>query len=141
MRRGPKPPKTATALPDGGKPPKCPSWFRHSSRLEWRRLAPKLHAAGLLTPGDVALFTAYCNAWGEWLDAETAVSKLEPDEAYTLTTSGTSAPSPVVRMRNDAFVRLMKASREMGLSPHARGQVKAGAAAIKDDDAGSEFIG
>ena len=57
------------------KAPKCPTWMSKEGRKEWRRLAPELERLGLLTKADLAMFAAYCSAFGKLAWAEREIKK------------------------------------------------------------------
>ncbi|MHC4108989.1 MAG: P27 family phage terminase small subunit, partial [Planctomycetota bacterium] len=50
---------------------------RPASRV-WRRVAPELHAVGLLTPLDYTAFAAWCTTVARWHEAEREVRELGP---------------------------------------------------------------
>jgi P27 family predicted phage terminase small subunit len=46
--------------------PNAPDFLAGDARAEWDRLAPELHALGLLRTVDVNCFAAYCMAFARW---------------------------------------------------------------------------
>ena len=83
--RGRKPKPTALKLLEGnpgrrpirgGEPqpprnqPTCPAHLSPTAKAEWKRLAQSLNKMGLLTQVDRAVFSAYCQAYGRWVEAE-----------------------------------------------------------------------
>ncbi len=57
--RGPLPRSATTSPPVGSAPPPPPQWLPDGPASVWRELAPGLHSAGRLWPGNVDLFAAY----------------------------------------------------------------------------------
>jgi len=62
----PKPPKGTI---------KCPTWLVPEAKKEWKRLAPSLEAMGLLTIWDIDSFSAYCQAYARWREAEEFITQ------------------------------------------------------------------
>ena len=54
---------------------KCPSWLVPEAKKEWKRLAPSLEAMGLLTIWDIDSFSAYCQAYARWREAEEFITQ------------------------------------------------------------------
>ena len=90
-KRGRKPKPTALKKLEGnpGKRPlndleplpkvtmlRCPNWLEPEAKKEWRRLAPVLIGAGILTSADAVPFAGYCQAYARWKEAEEQVSRL-----------------------------------------------------------------
>jgi P27 family predicted phage terminase small subunit len=100
--------------------PSCPAWLKGEARAEWNRQAKALESAGILARCDRALLVAYCEAWGEFLQAR---QELEAN-GYTFTTDkGYVGPSPWVAIRNRAVERLVKLADRFGFSPAARARL------------------
>ena len=57
------------------KAPACPKWLDAEARKEWRRLAKKLEALGVLTDLDMGVFATYCNAYARWKEADEFISQ------------------------------------------------------------------
>lgn len=57
--------------------PTCPKWLVGEARREWQRLAPQLMSVGLLTELDRGTLALVCAAWGRYVSAEIALTKLE----------------------------------------------------------------
>ena len=54
---------------------KCPSWLLPEAKKEWKRLAPSLEAMGVLTIWDIESFSAYCQAYARWKEAEEFITQ------------------------------------------------------------------
>jgi P27 family predicted phage terminase small subunit len=88
---------------------------------EWRRLAPKLQALGLLTEIDDRALVAYCVIWARWLEAETQL------RAHGLVLKGKrGAPfvSPYVKIAQQSAQQLRGWIEQFGMTPSARARVK-----------------
>ena len=116
--------------PAAGEPP-MPDWLPDRAKAEWRRLAPKLLALGLLSELDLAALTAYCVAVSE---LEAATRTLEKDGRLVavpvVTKSGETVgarlrPHPAVAMQRSAAALVRGFQAEFGLSPSGRTRVKA----------------
>ena len=58
------------------KPEKVPSppvFLNKIAKKEWKRLAPIVFNAGMLTDADVGTFAAYCDSYAQWVLAEKAI--------------------------------------------------------------------
>ena len=115
--RGRKPkPKTNshTAL---GALPRCPAHLSDVARREWRRLAPVLHEAGILTVADRAALAAYCQSYARWVEAE---EQLQKTPALLKAPSGYVQQSPWLSVSNKQLELMGRYMSELGLTPSAR---------------------
>jgi len=128
-RRGPKPQPTtlrvlrgnpgkralnpAEPTPAPARSVKTPKWLTGRAAKIWRELAPKLHAAGLLTDLDVRQLAMLCAHWARWQ----ALYEAGP-EATDLTTVGL--------LRRESEI-VQKLSAQFGLTPSARVGLKVAA--------------
>ena len=97
--------------------PSCPAFLKGEARKEWTRAVGQLLRMRVVTKADRALLAAYCEAWGEFLQA---TAELE-GQGYTFTTDkGYVGPSPWVAIKNKAVERLTKLADRFGFSPAAR---------------------
>ena len=74
-------PEPEPSVPDT--PPEPPDFLSEDAVNEWWRVAPELHALGLLTELDVAPFAAYCDAYARWITAERLLSAMADKDATT----------------------------------------------------------
>jgi P27 family predicted phage terminase small subunit len=141
MRRGPAPtpahltllrgnpgqrrvaPELMVPLP--AEPLEPPAYLTEYALEEWRRLAPELHALGLLTELDLTTFAVYCDAVAQWRRVTEARAA-----------AGGDPTSPLVRAVQEAGRHLIKVAGEFGLTPSARSRVRASIAGT-----GSKFDG
>jgi len=101
--------------------PSCPRWLKGETRAEWNRQAKALESAGILARCDRALLAAYCEAWGEFVEA---VRRLEADGYTTTTDKGYTMASPWVAIKNRAVERLVKLADRFGFGPAARARLR-----------------
>jgi P27 family predicted phage terminase small subunit len=84
---------------------------------EWNRLAPELFRAGILTDADRGALAAYCQSWGDWVNAR---QQLIRDGIIVETPNGFKQPSPWLSIANKAMANFMRYSSEFGLTPASR---------------------
>lgn len=107
----PRPPARLTDDPATG-------FFPHR---EWFRMAPRLHAAGLLTTLDLRLFEGYCVQYARWCQAEDEIRR----SGTVILSARHKQPmiSPFVKVARDAFAAWNKALLEFGMTPSSRSRV------------------
>lgn len=101
--------------------PHAPGHLTKAARDEWRRVARRLHSAGVLTYVDRGILAAYCQAYGRWVEAEVEIEKRG---AVMETPSGYMQQSPWVSMANKSMEQMIRAARELGLTPASRSSIK-----------------
>ena len=84
-------------------PPECPSFLGSYALDEWCRIAPELHALGLLTALDVMPLSAYCVACQHWREAEEALARVAERDPTTRgllirTVDGNPRINPLLRV-------------------------------------------
>ena len=86
-----------------------------------------LRAARLITQLDMAPLAAYCDAWGEYVQAREQIAKpaAEGGGFMVKTPNDYEVQSPWVAIANKAFERMLKVGVEFGLTPSARNRVAA----------------
>jgi P27 family predicted phage terminase small subunit len=101
--------------------PPPPAELTDEGLEEWRRVAPVLFAAGLLTDLDVGPLMAYCTAYGRWRVSEAALAR----EGLTITTPrGSTIAHPLLRIAQRAMSDVVRFGQEFGLSPASRNRVR-----------------
>jgi P27 family predicted phage terminase small subunit len=102
--------------------PRCPPELQGEALKEWRRMAPKLTALGLLSEIDSAIFTAYCGAWARYLEAQTLLR-----EQGLMAKGARGAPilNPLLAVVESSAGQLRRLGCELGLSPASRSKVQA----------------
>lgn len=139
-KRGRKPKPTALKKLEGnpGKRPlnelepmpkvtvlRCPNWLQPEARKEWRRLAPVLIDAGILTAADAVTFAGYCQSYARWREAEESINrtgKVLKNEA-----TGKWYANPYIAISRAAFDEVKSLAAEFGLTPAARTAIVADA--------------
>ena len=106
------------------KPPrgviKCPSWLVPEAKKEWKRLAPSLEAMGLLTIWDIDSFSAYCQAYARWREAEEFITQ---HGSIFKTPSGYVQQVPQVSIAQQNLKIMQSLAGEFGLSPATRSRI------------------
>lgn len=136
MTRGPKPKPTALkkaagnpgkrplnpaeARPDPSRP-NAPRWLGQAAKREWKRVASRLHQAGLLTYIDRSLLAAYCQAYGRWVEAEL---QLKTQPLVVISDKGNLYQNPWVGVARAAMTDMIKIAAEFGMSPSARSRIR-----------------
>lgn len=130
--------------------PTVPAHLSDEAKEEWKRLAQELHSLGLLTRIDRASFAAYCQAYGDWIEAEaqlkrygkvvkspirTVTRRRRDGTETTETIGGYPMQSPFLSIRNKALELMYRFGVEFGLSPSARSRVSATGQTFEDDPA------
>lgn len=121
-RLNPQEPKPELATPD------APGHLTEAARKEWDRVVVDLVALGILTNLDRGALAAYCQAWGRWSAAETALARMAERDASTdgliiRTKSGNLIQNPLVGAANKAMADMVRYAAEFGLTPSARTRV------------------
>lgn len=101
--------------------PQCPRWLGKAAKREWRRVAKRLHEAGLMGYVDRSLLAAYCVAYGRWVEAETA---LEGQELVLTSEKGGVYQNPLVGVARSAMKDMVAIGREFGMGPSARSRIR-----------------
>ena len=113
--------------------PDCPSHLSAEAKREWMRIVPELVACGLLTYADRAALAAYCQTYGRWVEAETALAKdgpvvktaLQKDKEGNVVGGGNIIQNPYLPVANKAMELMHKFLIEFGMTPSSRSRVSA----------------
>jgi P27 family predicted phage terminase small subunit len=121
-RLNPHEPQPDVARPD------APEHLTDAARAEWDRIVVDLLALGILTDLDRGALAAYCQAYGRWSAAETALARMAERDAVTdglivKTKSGNLIQNPLVGAANKAMADMVRYAAEFGLTPSARTRV------------------
>jgi P27 family predicted phage terminase small subunit len=109
-----------------------PDWLAPEAKLEWARVMPEI--AGGVESIDVATLAGYCEAWARYvaaertIEAEGTVIVLRDDKG---TVRG-AIPAPAVGISRTYFDRWLKAAKELGMTPAARGARPTASGATQD---------
>lgn len=126
---GKRPLNAAEPKPDRALP-KCPAWLRKEAKAEWKRIAGKLHKAGVLTSVDGSALAVYCQTWARWVEAEREVERLSQ---VTTSAKGSLYMSPWLTAAMAAGKAVADLAAQFGMTPSSRSRITAQA-----DDDGAE---
>jgi len=103
-----------------GRVPSAPRWLGEEARREWRRIAPLLHRAGLLTEVDGVALGMMCEALAVYHQAKEAMG----DEGLIVVSDkGNSYQHPALGIMNSARTDVLRWAREFGMTPAARSRI------------------
>jgi P27 family predicted phage terminase small subunit len=97
--------------------PKCPTWLHKYAKKEWKAIAPKLEALGLLTEVDKTALASYCQAYARWREAEEFMKQYG---TIFKTPSGYIQQVPQVAIAQKYMSLMLSALSKFGLSPADR---------------------
>jgi P27 family predicted phage terminase small subunit len=100
--------------------PRPPKHIDETARKIWRKLAPALVAAELLTENDLGAFESYCVIYARALDAEAVVAV----EGRTVTTQQGLKRHPELVTAEKARADMRKYEQLFGLSPSDRARLR-----------------
>ncbi len=109
--------------------PRPPEHLGEEAKKEWRRAGRFLLQLGLVSDIDRAAFAAYCQAWGRWVEAETA---LKTYGVMLKSPNGFPVQSPYLAVANRAMDQMKSLLSEFGMSPASRTRVAG--VAFQDDE-------
>lgn len=97
----------------------------------------ELYELGLLTGLDRAALSAYCVAYGRWVQAEKALVK----QPLVVKSSprGMLRPNSLILVASQAMREMMRCCVEFGLTPAARSRIHANPP-TKEKDAAAEYL-
>jgi P27 family predicted phage terminase small subunit len=108
--------------------PSCPGWLDKEAKAEWKRVVPKLAAAGIVGPLDRAVLVVYCTTFAQW---HAAVQKLAGENLVIPGPGGRPIAHPLEKLASSLASDLLKVAAELGMSPRARRAVQP--IAVRDD--------
>ena len=106
--------------PDSGRLPSAPRWLSDEAKREWKRIAPRLHAVGLLTEVDGLALAMLCEAFAQYMAAKTVV---DSEGMLLVSEKGNSYQHPAAGLMTQARGELLKWAREFGMTPSARTRI------------------
>lgn len=121
-RLNPDEPQPKLACPD------APAHLTDAARIEWDRVVEELVTLKILTRLDRGALAAYCQAYGRWNAAETALARMASHDAVSegliiKTRSGNFIQNPLVGAANKAMADMVRYAAEFGMTPSARTRV------------------
>lgn len=108
--------------------PDFPTHLSVEAKAEWMRIAPLLLQYRLVTDIDTAALALYCQAYGRWQQAESAIAKIrakggDDDGLLVKSPSGYPIQNPYLAIVNRAMEDCHKYLQQFGMSPSARTRV------------------
>ena len=108
--------------------PSPPTHLTEEALEEWWRVAAELHRLGMLSEIDRTALAAYAQAYGRWVKAERALSRMAEKDLLTgglmiRTSNGNAIQNPLVGTANAASAAMMKYAVELGMTPSARTRI------------------
>ncbi len=110
--------------------PDVPDHLTAAARQEWDRVIADTVSLGIMTKLDRGALAAYCQAYGRWVAAETALARMAQKDLVTeglilRTRAGNLIQNPLVGAANKAMADMVRYAAEFGLIPSARTRVAA----------------
>lgn len=118
--------------------PKPPDFLSDSAKVEWVTMAEKLYNLGLLTEIDHSALALYCQAWGEFKDAQKEIYGDEEKGVLgkgftTISDKGNELQHPLVGISHNAMQIAHKFLTEFGMTPASRSKTK-GSTPVKKEN-------
>lgn len=99
--------------------PYAPRNLDEVAQRKWRRLAPLLMQARVLTEADLLALELLCHAYGRWIEARKKVT----EQSAVLTGDKGQYQNPWVFQENKAHEQILKLCSEFGMTPSSRTRV------------------
>jgi len=117
--------------------PSAPYHLSDAALEEWDRVVAEMAGLGILSNLDRGALAAYCQAYGRWVAAETALARVAESDRLTAgivirTKAGNAVQNPLVGAANKAMADMVRYAAEFGMTPSARTRVAA--AGCEGDD-------
>jgi len=109
--------------------PSAPEFLSDSAQAEWDNISKKLYNNGLLTEIDYSALALYCQAWGEFVDAQLEIYGDEEKgivgKGFTvISDKGNELQNPLVGISHRAMELCHKFLTEFGMTPSSRTKTK-----------------
>lgn len=112
-------PEVESVLPDP------PDYLDDVAQAEWRRIAPELHKAGILSKLDIVVLEMYCSIYSRWRYAEKKIhTRKTHAKAVTTAENGYMMQSTWLTVSSRCVKQLKDLSTEFGLTPVSRARMK-----------------
>ncbi len=110
--------------------PTAPDHLCSAALEEWGRVVDEMARLGIMSRLDRSVLAAYCQAYGRWVAAETALARMAERDAVTAglvirTKAGNAIQNPLVGAANKAMADMVRYAAEFGMTPSARTRVSA----------------
>lgn len=99
--------------------PDRPPWLGDLAAAHWDELAPRLLAAGYLSPLDQIPLALFCQTFEQYLLSLAAVRQLASHTA--MTENGNIIQHPEVAVMNGQAKNLIILAKQLGMTPYVRG--------------------
>ena len=113
--------------------PEPPEDMSRAGKIEWRRTGAVLIKSGVLTEGELPAFELYCDAWGFYQKATTAI---RDDGLVLKSKSGALRVSPHVLVQIRYWNQCVKLLTEFGMTASSKSGISVLPGAPKKDDSG-----
>jgi P27 family predicted phage terminase small subunit len=118
-------PKPPAARPDP------PEHLSDIAKTEWRRVIEPLFGCGLMTILDTPMLTAYCDAYGRFVQASRTLEELAKADPVTRgvivrTANGNPIMNPVLCTLRSSRSDMARFASEFGMSPASRSRINVG---------------
>jgi len=120
------------------KAPSCPKWLEPEAKKEWKRLAKRMEALGVLTEVDMGAFAGYCQAYARWKEAEEFLTQ---HGTIVKTPSGYWQQVPQVSIAQTYLKIMQKSAEQFGLTPAARSRIISDSVGANADDELENLLG
>jgi P27 family predicted phage terminase small subunit len=110
---------------EGNKIPSCPAWLSPEAKKIWRREAPELHKAGLLTFVDGPAFANYCLIRAQLKQAYEECGDTLTCEYTNKNGSTNEIAKPQIAIIHKCLDQLKSYSVEFGMTPASRTRIPA----------------
>lgn len=109
-------------------PPEAPPFLTGYAADEWWRIVHELHRLKLVTPIDVNVLAAYCQAYKRWRTAEETLARMANNDPLmngliVKSGAGTAMQNPLVHIADKAANAMVRYASEFGLTPAARSRI------------------
>jgi len=107
-------------LPEFDKAPAPPPYLSVPAKKEWKRVAPLLLAARVLTSGDITALEAYCIQYGVMVEAQKDIKKRG---MMIKQTKGMMLVNPMFEVQQKVLTQMRQFMVEFGLTPSSRSRI------------------
>ncbi len=115
--------------------PVCPEWLGDRAKGVWDDTVEQLYLLGVISMIDAGGLALYCHAFGQFLEIES-----NPYKFVIITKSGAKKQNPLYEASNKAWEKVVKLSKEFGLTPSARAGLAPGGAKRPAEKSSSRFF-
>lgn len=107
-------------LPEFDKPPSPPPYLSVPAKKEWKRVAPLLLTARVLTQGDITALEAYCIQYGVMVEAQKDIKKRG---MMIKQGKGMMLVNPMFEVQQKVLTQMRQFMVEFGLTPSSRSRI------------------